>query len=159
MTDQNNQEYRPKIMKKIVGILLLAVGSVFIAATLFYAVKDFPLWVFGKHTEAEVTKTWFERVDEVKERDEGMQKYHFYISYQFTTANGKVINATSRTSETEWSGMWDGLDIDIIYFPLYPKLNRQDDSNWAFFLACSYIPLFAICFIGVRVGWYMLTSP
>ena len=159
MAELTIKPYKIPVMKRIGGFLLLAVGVTFLAFTFYYAAKDIPLWVFGKQTKAEVTEIWYERADEVKERDEGMQKFFFYASYQFTTSKGDLITKTTKTSANEWSGMWEGQKIDIIYFPLLPKLNRLDDSNWALFLSCTYIPLIAIGIIGLRVGWYMLKSP
>ena len=159
MADQNEKEYRPPVMKRIGGVLLLAIGVVVLGITLFFAAKDFPLWIFGKHAKAEVIEIWVERSDEIQERDEGELKFNFFVRYQFTTSRGQTITDTTTASATEWSGMWEGLLIDIVYFPLYPKLNRLDDSRWVLFLSCTYIPLIVVSIIGLRVGWYMLTSP
>jgi hypothetical protein len=159
MADQNDREYRPPIMKRIGGVFLLGIGLVVLAFTLYFAAQDFPLWVFGKHTKAEVVEIWVERVGEAQERDEGELKFDFYVRYQFTTPGGRVITKTTKASATEWSGMWEGLLIDVVYFPLFPQLNRLDDSRWILFLSCTYIPLIVVGVIGLRVGWYMLTSP
>lgn len=159
MTNQKEKEYRPPIMKRVGGVLVFMIGLATAAFTLYFAAKDLPLWVFGKHTQAEVTKIWYEQTSQATERPEGIQDFLFYISYQFTTPNGKVVTGKSKTSAVEWSSMWEGLKIDIVYFPLYPRLNRLDDSSWVLFLSCSYVPLLVISFIGFKLGRYLLTSP
>lgn len=158
MTDQNGKEYRPPVMKRIGGVLLLAIGLVVFTAMLYFAVQDFPLWVFGRHIQAEVVETWVERTDNIQEGEGGELTFDFYLRYQFTTPNGQVISKTSKASATEWSGMGKGQSVDVVYFPLYPNLTRLDDSRWVLFLSCTYIPLIVISIIGLRVGWYMLTS-
>jgi hypothetical protein len=158
MSDQD-KKYRPSIMKRIGGIVLLGIGLVVLAFTLYFAAQDFPLWVLGKHTKAEVVETWVERVDELQGRDEGELKFDFLVRYQFTTPGGQTIAKTTKASPTEWSNMREGLLIDVVYFPLVPNLNRLDDSRWVLFLSCTYIPLIVVSIIGLRVGWYMLTSP
>ena len=159
MTKQNEKEYKPPFMKRIGGGLLFAIGLLVTAVTIFFAAKDFPLWVFGKHVQAEVVETWVERIDNLQDREGGELKFAYYLRYQFTTPGGRVITKTSKASAIEWSNMSEGTSIDIVYFPLYPQLNRLDDSRWVFFLSCTYIPLIVISLIGLRVGWYMLTSP
>jgi len=159
MTKQNEQEYKPPVMKRIGGALLLAIGLVVFVVMLSFAVKDFPLWIFGKHVQAEVVETWVERTDNIGEREGGELKFDFYLRYQFTTPGGQVVTKTSKASAIEWSGMGKGQNIDIVYFPLYPDLSRLDDSRWVLFLSCTYLPLIVISIIGLRVGWYMLTSP
>ena len=158
MGEQNEKAYRPPVMRRIWGGLLLAIGLFVTAFTIFFAARDFPLWVFGKHVQAEVVETWVERTDNLQEREGGELKFAFYLRYQFTTPSGQVITKTSKASATEWSSMSEGAPIDIVYFPLYPQLNRLDDSRWVLFLSCTYIPLIVISIIGLRVGWYMLTS-
>ena len=159
MGGQSEKGYRPPFMRKIWGGLLFTIGLLVTAFTLFFAAKDFPLWVFGKHVQAEVVETWVERTDNLQEREGGELKFAFYLRYQFTTPGGQVITKTSKASATEWSSMTKGAPIDIVYFPLYPQLNRLDDSRWVLFLSCTYIPLVVISVIGLRVGWYMLTAP
>lgn len=159
MAELTIRQYKTPIMKRISGVLLLAIGIVFLAATLYYASKDFPLWIFGRQTKAEVVELWVEQVNQLEERQDGELQFSYNLKYQFTTPNGRVIIKNTTASATEWSGMSEGTEVDILYFPLYPGLNRLDDTRWAFFLSCTYIPLIIISFIGLRVGWYMLTSP
>ncbi len=159
MTKQNEKKYRPPVMKRIGGVLLLAVGLFIFTAMLYYAAQDFPLWIFGRHTQAEVVETWVERTDNIQEGEGGEFTFDFYLRYQFATSDGQIITKTSKASAIEWSGMGKGQSIDILYFPLYPNLNRLDNSRWVFFLSCTYLPLIVISLIGLRVGWYMLTSP
>lgn len=159
MMNQNEKEYRPPVMRKIGGILLLAIGLVVFIAMFSFAVKDIPLWIFGKHTQAEVVETWVERTDNLGEREGGDLKFDFYLRYQFTIPSGQVVTKTSKASAIEWSGMGKGQTIDIVYFPLYPDLSRLDDSRWVLFLSCTYLPLIVISILGLRVGWYLLTSP
>jgi len=159
MTKQNGKNYKPPVMKRFGGVLLLAIGLIVFIPMLSFAVKDFPLWVFGRHIQAEVLETWVEQTNDIDDREGGELKFEYYLRYQFATPGGRVITKTSRASATEWSGMGEGQNIDIVYFPLYPNLNRLDDSRWVLFLSCTYLPLIVISFIGLRVGWYMLTSP
>lgn len=159
MTKQNEKEYKPPIMKRIGGVFLLAVGLFFIGATFYYGAKDIPLWVFGKQTKAEVVDLWVEQLNQLEGREGGELQFSYNVKYQFTTPNRRVIINNTKAGPMEWSGMWEGQQIDIVYFPLYPNLNRLDDSRWVFFLGCTYIPLIVISIIGLRVGWYMLTSP
>jgi len=159
MTKQNEKAYKPPVMKRIGGALLLAIGLVIFVVMLSFAVKDFPLWILGKHVQAEVVETWVERTDNIGNREGGELKFDFYLRYQFTTPSGQVVTKTSKASAIEWSGMGKGQTIDIVYFPLYPDLSRLDDSRWVLFLSCTYLPLIVISILGLRVGWYMLTSP
>lgn len=159
MADQSDNEYRPPIMKRIGGVLLLTIGAAVFLFTLVFAAKDIPLWVFGKHTQAKVIETWVERTDNLGDREGGELKFRYLVRYRFTPPKGQVITSTSKASATEWSGMGEGQNVEIVYFPLYPNLNRLDDSRWVFFLSCTYIPLIVISVIGLRLGWYMLTSP
>ena len=154
-----DKEYKPPVMKRIGGVFLLAIGLVVLGFTIFFAAKDFPLWVFGRHTKAEVLDLWVEQVGGLQAKQEGELQFDFFVRYQFTTPGNKVITKTTKASATEWSGMWKGLLIDVVYLPFYPDISRLDDSRWVFFLSCTYIPLIAISIIGLRVGWYMLTSP
>jgi hypothetical protein len=146
-------------MKRIGGVLLLAIGVLFLAATFYYAVQDIPLWVFGRQTKAEVVELWVEQLNQLEDRQDGELQFSYNLKYQFTTPNGRVITKNTTAGATEWSSMSEGNEVDIIYFPLYPGLNRLDDTRWAFFLSCIYIPLVVVGIIGLRVGWYMLTSP
>jgi hypothetical protein len=158
-TELTYNQYKTPVMKRIGGVLVLAVGIVFIAITFYYAVKDVPLWVFGRQTKAEVVELWVEQLNQLEGREDGVLHFSFNVKYQFTTPGGKLITKNTTTSANEWSGMWEGQKIDILYLPSYPNLNRLDDKRWALFLSCTYIPLIAIGAIGLRVGWYMLKSP
>ena len=153
------RQYKTPVMKRIGGFLLFAMGVVFLAFTTYYAAKDIPLWVFGKQTKAEVVEIWLEQLNELEGRKDGVLDFSYNIKYQFTTTKGDLITKTTTTSGSEWSGMWEGQKIEIVYFPLYPELSRLDDSNWALFLSCTYIPLVAIGIIGLRLGWHMLKAP
>jgi len=159
MTDMTFKQYKTPIMKRIGGVLLLAIGVLFLAATVYYALQDVPLWVFGKQTKAEVVELWVEQLNQIDKREGGDLQFSYNLKYKFTTPGGKVIIDDATAGPMEWSGMWEGQQVDIVYFPLYPNLNRLDDSRWAAFLSCTYIPLIAIAFIGLRVGWYMLRTP
>jgi len=159
MIEMTVKQYKPPIMKRIGGVFLLIVGMIFLAFTLYYASKDVPLWVFGRQTKAEVVELWVEQLNELQGREDGELQFSYNLKYKFTTPTGQLITKTAKTSAFEWSGMWEGQKIDILYLPLYPNLNRLDDSRWSLFLSCTYIPLVAIAFIGLRIGWYMIKSP
>jgi hypothetical protein len=158
-TELTFSQYKTPVMKRIGGILLLIVGILFLAITFYYAVKDVPLWVFGRQTKAEVVELWVEQLNQLEGRKDGVLNFSFNVKYQFSTPGGKLITKNTTASANEWSGMWEGQKIDIIYLPFYPNLNRLDDKRWALFLSCTYIPFIVIGTIGLRVGWYMLKSP
>ncbi len=158
MTDQNKNEYKPPVMKKIGGALLIFIGIVFLSFTLFYAMKDIPLWLFGKQAKAEIVELWTERTDELQEKGGGERTFSYFLRYQFRTSNEELITSSATAGSMEWSGMWEGQNIDIIYFPLYPDLNRQDDSQWTLLLVCSYIPLIVIGTIFLKFGRHMFNS-
>ena len=159
MAELTLTQYKTPVFKRIGGIVILLIGLFFLSATFYYAAQDVPLWVFGRQTKAEVVELWVEQLNQLEERQDGELQFSYNLKYQFTTPNGRVITKNTTAGVTEWSSMSEGHEIDILYFPLYPNLNRQDDMRWAFFLSCTYIPLIAIGLIGLRVGWYMLTSP
>jgi hypothetical protein len=159
MTDMTLKQYKTPVIKRIGGVFLFLIGVLFLAATFYYAVQDIPLWVFGRQAKAEVVELWVEQLNQLEERENGELQFSYNLKYQFTTPSGRVVKKNATAGPTEWSSMWEGQQIDIVYFPLYPNLNRLDDSRWTFFLSCTYIPLIIIGLIGLRVGWYMLTSP
>jgi hypothetical protein len=159
MTEMTVKQYKTPIMKRIGGVLMLAAGALFLAATLYYAIQDIPLWVFGRQAKAEVVELWVEQLNQIEGREGGDLQFSYNLKYQFTAPSGKTITRTTKASASEWSGMWEGQKIDILYFPLYPNMNRLDDTRWSFFLTCTYIPLIAFGIIGLRVGWYMLRTP
>lgn len=158
-TELTFRQYKTPVMKRIGGIFIIAVGFLFLAATVFYAAQDFPLWIFGRQTKAEIVELWVEQLNQLENRQDGELKFSFNVKYIFTTPSGKTITKSTQASPNEWSGMWEGQKIDIVYLPIYPNMNRLDDSRWALFLTCTYIPLLAIGIIGIRIGWYMLKSP
>ena len=159
MTDMTLKQYKTPVFKRIGGALLLLIGVLFLAATFYYAVQDIPLWVFGRQAKAEVIELWVEQLNQLEGREGGELQFSYNLKYRFTTPGDKVITKNSTAGPMEWSSMWEGQQIDIVYFPLYPTLSRLDDSRWTFFLSCTYIPLIIIGIVGFRVGWYMLKSP
>lgn len=159
MTEMTFKQYKTPIMKRIGGVILLAIGALFLAATFYFAAQDVPLWVFGKQTKAEVVDLWVVQLNELEGREGGDLQFSYNLKYKFTTPGGNVVTADATAGPMEWSGMWEGQKVDIVYFPLYPDLNRLDDSRWALVLSCTYIPLIAIGILGLRVGWYMLRTP
>jgi hypothetical protein len=159
MAELTYRQYKTPVFRRIAGVIMLMIGILFLTITMYYAVKDFPLWIFGRQTKAEVVELWVEQLNQLEGREDGELHFSYNLKYQFTTPSGKVINKNTTAGPTEWSSMSEGKEVDIVYFPLYPDLNRLDDSRWTFFLSCTYIPLIAISAIGLRVGWYMLKSP
>jgi len=158
MINPNENEYKVPIAKRIGGALLAIIGIVFLAFTLFYMMKDIPLWLFGKEAKAEVVELWVERTDKLQERDGGERSFSYFLRYQFRTSKEELITASAKASSMEWSGMQEGQNIDIVYFPLYPDLNRLDDSQWSLLLACSYIPLIILGVVFLRIGRHVFNS-
>ena len=159
MAELTLKHHKTPVFKRIGGVLMLLIGLFFLSVTFYYAAQDVPLWVFGRQTKAEVIELWVEQLNQLEEREDGELQFSYNLKYQFTTPNGKVITKNTTAGPTEWSSMSEGTEVDVIYFPLYPSMNRLDDSRWAFFLTCTYIPLVIIGLIGLRVGWYMIKSP
>jgi hypothetical protein len=159
MAELTFRQYKTPVFKRIGGAIVLLIGLLFLSATFYYAAQDVPLWVFGKQAKAEVVELWVEQLNQLEGKESGELQFSYNLKYQFTTPNGRIITKNTTAGPTEWSSMWEGYKVDILYFPLYPDLNRLDDTRWAFFLSCTYIPLIAIGLIGLRVGWYLLTSP
>ncbi len=46
-----------------------------------------------------------------------------------------------------------GGSIDVVYFPLFPRHNRIDDSRFVPALACAYIPFLFLCAFAAATGW------
>jgi hypothetical protein len=159
MAELTFKQYKVPVFKRIGGSIVLLIGLLFLAATFYYAAQDVPLWIFGKQTKAEVVELWVEQLNQLEGKEGGELQFSYNLKYKFTTPKGKLITKNTTAGPMEWSAMWEGQQIDIVYFPLYPTLNRRDDSNWTFFLSCTYIPLIIIGIVGFRVGWYMLRSP
>lgn len=158
-TELTFRQYKTPVFKRIGGVIMLIVGIIFLVFTFYYAAKDVPLWVFGRQTKAEVVELWVEQLNQLEGKQSGELQFSYNLKYQFTTPGGKVITKNTTAGANEWSGMWEGQQIDIIYFPLFPGFNRLDDSRWAFFLSCTYIPLIVVGIIGLRIGWYLLKTP
>jgi hypothetical protein len=45
--------------------------------------------------------------------------------------------------------------IDVVYFPLYPRHNRIDDSRYVPFLLLTYVPVIGITFALLALGQYL----
>jgi hypothetical protein len=53
-------------------------------------------------------------------------------------------------------GRVKGGPIDVVYFPLYPTFNRLDETRFIPVLACAYIPLILLGWVGLAVGRYLV---
>ena len=117
MAELTIKPYRTPVMKRIGGFLLLAVGVMFLAFTAYYAAKDFPLWVFGKQTKAEVVEIWIEQLNELQGREDGVLDYSYNVKYQFTTSSGKVITKTTQPAQMNGLGCGRGKKLILCIFP------------------------------------------
>lgn len=56
-------------------------------------------------------------------------------------------------------GLQVGSDVAVVYLPIYPAHNRLDESRYAFFLGCSYLPLLLLSGGVGLVGWRLIRQP
>jgi hypothetical protein len=81
------------------------------------------------------------------------------MQYRFVASNGQIITATATLSMNEWAnGDGEGGEVDVVYFPPYPKHNRLDDSRYIPFLACSYLPFVLVTAAMLAAGWRIVGS-
>jgi len=142
-------------LQKIAGGLILAITLILATFVAFNLVKDGSLWVFGTKTAAIVTDRRYEMVGDPKSTQ---PQFRYYVSYQFTTPDGKTYGRASKVDVIEWSRSNLGWKVPVAYFPLYPAYNRLDDSRYVPFLACLYVPLLVLVLVGYKVGGYLVQS-
>ena len=141
--------------KKIAGSVLFAFGLIFCFLLVKNAAKDFPIWIFGRQTTGVVEKKWYELVGE---NNAGELSFNYFLSYKFTTPNGKALSGSTTLSAQEWMDHEESGEVDIIYASFNPSINRVDDSRFRPLLACSYIPFILIVWFSLVWGWNIISE-
>ncbi|MGD9316708.1 MAG: DUF3592 domain-containing protein [Anaerolineae bacterium] len=139
--------------KTVAGGLLLILGLLCLGLLIYSLVTDLSLWVLGRRTVAEVVDLWVERTSE---SDAQELTFEYFVSYRFSTPEGKVTNNSLRLDVREWGALELGGDVMVTYFPLFPQHNRVDESRFVPVLACAYVPLMVATWASLGVGWYLL---
>ena len=103
--------------------------------------------------QAFVLDLWVEQTNQVEEGD---LTFQYFVKYAFMTPSGQIFVGSSPVAGQEWGALSIGGPIDIVYFPLYPAHNRLDESRFVSVLACAYVPLLALSWICLAIGWYLL---
>jgi hypothetical protein len=147
-------------MKRLLGLLVLAAGVTVLAFVAFNFVQDASLWILGRRAQAQVVDVWIEQ--NAGERE--APTFRWFIRYQFTTLNGRLVTGVSRVSAAELAALGHTGSVDVVYseeeaahrnevaiddagwvnvvyFPPYPVHNRLDESRFVPVLACAYVPL------------------
>jgi len=140
-------------LRTLVGLLLALVG---LACLTFAAVnlgKDVAIWFLGRHVAAEVEELWAEQIGEF---EEGELQFDYWVRYHFAVPDVGIITRTVRLDMREWSTLTEDGPLAVIYFPLYPGLNRLEDARFIPLLVCAYVPITVFGWIGLSLGWYLL---
>jgi hypothetical protein len=140
-------------LRTLVGVLLLLVGLACLAFVAVSLGKDVAIWFLGQHTTAEVEDLW---VEQIGDNQEGELQFNYLVRYHFAVPGGEVITRTVRLDVREWSTLTEGGPLAVIYFPLYPGLNRLEDARFIPLLVCSYVPIALLGWLGLSLGWYLL---
>lgn len=141
------------LAQKLVGVLLLVMGLACLSFLVVNLGKDLALWVFGREVTGQVDELWVERIGDNKE---GELQFDFWVNYHFQVAEGSVITRRTRLNVLEWGALVEGGPIEIVYFPLYPAHNRLEEARYVPILACAYLPIALLSWLGLGLGWYLL---
>lgn len=161
-----------QIIKRIVGAVLLLLGLAGAGFLAYYLGRDLAIWVLGRHTPAYVTEKWVERTEASIEET---LEFQYYLEYVFETRWGTVVTTTKPVSVKEWGGalprarkapietpsfvkdqtLAQEQPIDVVYFLLYPKHNRIDDSRYVPLLLFTYVPVVGITLALLALGRHL----
>lgn len=160
------------LFKRVGGIILLILGLAGAGFLVYQLGRDLTIWVLGRHAPAYVTEKWVERTETSTEEQ---LEFNYYLEYVFETRRGAVVTTTKPVSVNEWGGtlpparkipeeppsfvanqsLVQDRPIDVVYFPLYPRHNRIDDSRYVPFLLLTYVPVIGITFALLALGQYL----
>jgi len=140
-------------LRTLVGVLLLLVGLVCLAFVAVNLGKDVAIWFFGQRATAEIEDLWVERIGD---EEEGELQFDFFVRYRFAVPGDGIITRSVRLDVREWSALTEGGPLAVVYFPLYPALNRLEDARFIPLLVCAYLPISFLGWLGVSLGWYLL---
>ncbi len=144
-----------KLDRTLLGVLLLAFGLILAVAMAIYLVNDLTIWVLGKTVVGEVIQMDYV---EAGQNSIGEPLFDYLVVYEFTASNGRSFVGTSSVSATEWSGLGEGALVLIGYFPLYPRHNRLDNTQFIPVYAVAYGMVTILSAAGVIGGWSILKS-
>jgi len=133
---------------------MLLVGSIFLAAAIYFLASDVPIWLFGKNVPGRIEELWAENVSEA---DSSELSFKYYLRYSFQTEDGRRYENFKSLSATEWSSQAEGGQIEITYFPLIPSHNRINASRFIILFLCMYIPIIAIGWTSFVFGSHLLS--
>ena len=143
------------LLQRLVGVLLLAVGLACLAFLVVNLSKDLALWVLGREVTGQVDELWVERIgDQV----EGDLEFDYLVHYHFDAPGGGVISQTTTLAVREWGALVEGGPVEVVYFPPYPAHNRLEESRYIPILACAYVPIAVLSWLGLGLGWSLVRS-
>ncbi len=140
--------------KKTLGAMALLIGTFLLIGTLYFLLRDIPIWVFGKTVPGRIEELWVENISEPGAKE---LSFKYYLRYSFPAEDGMRIENSKPLTAAEWSSQVEGSQIDISYFPLIPSHNRIDDSRFILPFLCMYIPLIVVGWTSLTFGWHLLT--
>lgn len=144
-----------QINQTLLGIVLLVFGLILAIALAFYLANDLTIWVFGKTVVGEVIQMDYV---EVGQNQQGEPLFDYLIVYEFQAASGRSFVGTSPVSATEWGTLGEGSPVLIGYFPLYPRHNRLDNTQYIPVYAVAYVVVGTLSAAGLIGGWSILKA-
>jgi len=69
-----------------------------------------------------------------------------------------VYREQKHVPEFSVGGLEESSPVDVLYFPLYPRHNRLDDSRFIPLLLAAYIPILCLALVGTLGGWNLIAS-
>jgi len=128
---------------RLIGGLLLVVGSVFLLVMGNIAYEEHRLALEGKLTDGIVIKKVLNQAS-----DNGTSNTSYAVDYTFTTAEGRKITGENTVDPDVWDQLKEGGPVQIDYAASKPELNQvgpaRGNSWWEFLV------------LGVGVGIWLL---
>jgi len=139
----------------ITGFVILVLGLWLFSFLLVSLSDNLPLWLLGQTVSAQVDESWVEKTGENRA---GEQSFQYFIQYSFTTLDGDNLSGTSSVAVGEWLLLDAVGEIQVVYLPANPSVNKLSDARFIPLILCSYIPLIIIGLSLLLAGWSMLTK-
>ena len=117
---------------RLIGGLLLVVGSVFLLVMGNYAYQQHRLSSEGKLTDGIVVKKVLNQAS-----DNGTSKTSYAVDYTFTTAAGRKITGEETVDPDVWDQLKEGGPVQIDYAASKPEINQigpARGNSWVVFL-------------------------
>lgn len=98
------------LVRRLLGLLILAAGLACIILVTVNLVRDGSLWLFGRRASASVVESWTERTS-----PEGASEvtFDYFVRYRFETDGGQEVTASSRVAAAEWVGVGYGQQAGV----------------------------------------------